>query len=67
MVSREQVIARTDQMRAMSDTDRAAAIAASPKIIGFARFQERAKQQQLRSAYRAPPIGGPDGPSPIRR
>ena len=43
---------RQRDMRALNDVDRAAAIAASANVIGFERFNDRARQEQLRASYR---------------
>lgn len=53
-------VENTRKMRALTDDQRSDAIAASSNVIGFERFQEKAKQVALRDAYRRPVSG--DGP-----
>ena len=45
---------RAQVMRWLTDEERAAAIAASPNVIGFDRFAAVAKQVELSHAYRSP-------------
>lgn len=51
-------IEQNRRMRALSDTARAEAIAASPNVIGFERFTEKAQQVALSQGYRRPRGGG---------
>lgn len=44
----------TKRMRALTDDQRAEAIAVADNVLGFERFTEKAKQVALRDAYRRP-------------
>ena len=51
-LAHDELVRRQRAIRALSDDDRAAAIAASPNVIGFERMSQHAHQVQMSESYR---------------